>query len=348
MITGSGQISMSDINTEFGLSATLANSSLTNASTGGGSYPAINTSSPSYPNGVVPHAMSEFYSYDHDYATSTTTTSTTSTTTTSTTSTTLPPCTFRGTWDIGSTALQACQGLSGTTSVYSRYALDIGVSVYSNSGCSTALGNGYYSDSIEYFQVSSGQIVATGFCDDVTTTTTTTSTTTTTAAPCHEQNLGYSTVSRADACNEFSLGGDFFYSNCAVIDTGCFLYTDMNCTTDSTETGYYSSGSYSWTYSQTLGLQNKEACPATTTTTTAAPTTTTTTTAAPSGCEPHDLGYHASSDSTACLAIPSTYYSDYATLQVGATFTLETIVRRQYQQDTTQMDGKCGQSMRVV
>ena len=28
---------------------------------------ATNTSSPSYPNGTTPHAMSEFYSYDHDY-----------------------------------------------------------------------------------------------------------------------------------------------------------------------------------------------------------------------------------------------------------------------------------------
>ena len=33
---------------------------------------ATNTSSPSYPNSSTPHAMSEFYSYDHDYAASTT------------------------------------------------------------------------------------------------------------------------------------------------------------------------------------------------------------------------------------------------------------------------------------
>ena len=53
-----GQISLGDIATEMGVS--LSNVSLTTQSTTD-----INTSSPSYPDGATPHAVSEFYSYDH-------------------------------------------------------------------------------------------------------------------------------------------------------------------------------------------------------------------------------------------------------------------------------------------
>ena len=65
-VTGSGQISMSDINTEFGRTSTTANSSLEDLSDG--TVATINTgnASANRPDGSTPHQMSEFYSYDHD------------------------------------------------------------------------------------------------------------------------------------------------------------------------------------------------------------------------------------------------------------------------------------------
>ena len=57
-LTTSGQLSLGDIATEMGVS--LTNVSLTTQSTTG-----INTNSESKPDGSTPHAISEFYSYDH-------------------------------------------------------------------------------------------------------------------------------------------------------------------------------------------------------------------------------------------------------------------------------------------
>ena len=67
-LTASGQISISDINGEFGRSGTTANSSLEDLSDG--TVANINTvnDSSDRPDGSAPHAMSEFYSYDHDAA----------------------------------------------------------------------------------------------------------------------------------------------------------------------------------------------------------------------------------------------------------------------------------------
>ena len=67
-LTSSGQISMNDINVEFGRSGTTANSSLEDLSDG--TVATINTQNASAdrPDGSAPHAMSEFYSYDHDLA----------------------------------------------------------------------------------------------------------------------------------------------------------------------------------------------------------------------------------------------------------------------------------------
>jgi len=58
-LTASGQLSLGDIATEMGV-LFLSNVSLTTQSTTG-----INTNSSSYPDGSTPHAVSEFYSYDH-------------------------------------------------------------------------------------------------------------------------------------------------------------------------------------------------------------------------------------------------------------------------------------------
>jgi hypothetical protein len=57
-LTASGQLSLGDIATEMGVS--LSNVSLTTQSTTG-----VNQNSTSKPDGATPHAVSEFYSYDH-------------------------------------------------------------------------------------------------------------------------------------------------------------------------------------------------------------------------------------------------------------------------------------------
>ena len=71
-ITGSGEIGISDINTEFGRTSTTANTSLSDLSDG--TVATINTGNDSAdrPDGSTPHAMSEFYSYDHDLVTNAT------------------------------------------------------------------------------------------------------------------------------------------------------------------------------------------------------------------------------------------------------------------------------------
>jgi hypothetical protein len=70
-LTSSGQISFSDINTEFGRSGTTANTSLEDLSDG--TVATINTENASSdrPDGSAPHSITEFYNYDHDLAPST-------------------------------------------------------------------------------------------------------------------------------------------------------------------------------------------------------------------------------------------------------------------------------------
>ena len=65
-LQSSGQIKFSEINTEFGRTSTTANTSLEDLSDG--TVATINTvnDSADRPDGSAPHAISEFYSYDHD------------------------------------------------------------------------------------------------------------------------------------------------------------------------------------------------------------------------------------------------------------------------------------------
>ena len=67
-LQASGQISISDINTEFGRTSTTANTSLEDLSDG--TVATINTANDSAdrPDGSAPHAISEFYSYNHSAA----------------------------------------------------------------------------------------------------------------------------------------------------------------------------------------------------------------------------------------------------------------------------------------
>lgn len=62
-ITSSGQIKFSDLRTELNQSGAF---SITTAAEGG--YEAINTNSASTPNADAPHAISEWYGYDHNAA----------------------------------------------------------------------------------------------------------------------------------------------------------------------------------------------------------------------------------------------------------------------------------------
>jgi len=68
-LPASGQISINDIYTETG-NENEFNASLKNISDG--TFVTINTANPAAnrPDGVAPHAMSEFYSYDHDLTSS--------------------------------------------------------------------------------------------------------------------------------------------------------------------------------------------------------------------------------------------------------------------------------------
>jgi hypothetical protein len=69
-LPASGQISLNDINVETGRTGTTANTSLTNMSNG--TTITINTANAASdrPDGSAPHAMSEFYSYNHNAAVS--------------------------------------------------------------------------------------------------------------------------------------------------------------------------------------------------------------------------------------------------------------------------------------
>jgi hypothetical protein len=67
-LPASGQISFNDLRVELGISG-QAPFSITSASTN--LYVTINTNSPSFPNSSAPHAISEWYSYDHTYSAAT-------------------------------------------------------------------------------------------------------------------------------------------------------------------------------------------------------------------------------------------------------------------------------------
>ena len=64
-LTASGEIKLSQINTELGRTSTTTNTSLTQCSDG--TNGTINTANASAdrPNTTAPHSMSEFYSYNH-------------------------------------------------------------------------------------------------------------------------------------------------------------------------------------------------------------------------------------------------------------------------------------------
>lgn len=64
-LPSSGQISFNDLRTELGIPSQTS-FSITSAATGG--YVAINQNSPSKPNSTAPHAISEWYGYNHTFS----------------------------------------------------------------------------------------------------------------------------------------------------------------------------------------------------------------------------------------------------------------------------------------
>jgi len=58
----SGQISLSQVNTEFGRASNSTHSLDTGIS---GGYGTVNTNSPHYPNATNPDSISEWYGYNH-------------------------------------------------------------------------------------------------------------------------------------------------------------------------------------------------------------------------------------------------------------------------------------------
>jgi len=144
-IVAGGQIKISDINAEKGLSPTAANSSLASLSSTG-----INPDSPSKPDGSVPHAMSEFYSYDHTYVLSTPT------------PTPSPTLCYSSTISVTTrqeTAEAACSAFTGVTLYVS------GPEVYSINDCSSLAQDGFYGDGEgNYYQISGGALTGPTSC----------------------------------------------------------------------------------------------------------------------------------------------------------------------------------------
>lgn len=155
-LPASGQISFNDLRVELGI-PTQAPFSITTAATNG--YVTINTSSPSYPNSSAPHAISEWYSYNHNASV----------------------CNNLGSFATTATDPQSdpsnCGGggneyTNGTYTLYSTNCSDLtsptGCTIYQNSGCTTtayAFGiRGFTDSSLYYLLDASSNITTDGIC----------------------------------------------------------------------------------------------------------------------------------------------------------------------------------------
>jgi hypothetical protein len=183
--------------------------------------------------------------------------------------------------------------------------LTTGCFLYQDSGLTTPVANGVYSDGTNTFTVTggAGEITSQGTCPVTTTTTTTTTTlapttttttttttlaptttttTTTTTLPVVAFDLGYAVTNGSDACQNAITSPTFYFAAFgSTFTAGTILYTDSGLTTLAPD-DYYSDGT---TWYLIIGgngtLTGGTPCSGTTTTTTTttqAPTTTTTTT----------------------------------------------------------------------
>ena len=209
-------------------------------------------------------------------------------TTTTTTTTTAGPCqVLLSPSNIdGATACDNWNNVIDRTTYYALYSgcsATNGQQLYTDSGLTTLLPNGWYSDGTNYWLVAGGagtlnsQTACAG--------TTTTTTTTTTAAPLNSVTYGYHLSDPDQACTNYETNVHVTKYNAgnAASANGITIYNNSNGSGTPTD-GYYARGSNVW-YSTSGVLGSEAACYAgtttttTTTTTTAAPTTTTTTAA---------------------------------------------------------------------
>ena len=169
-------LSINDIRLEKGLSG--GNYSLTSLSAD------INQLSPSKPDGIAPHAISEFYSYNHNLTTTTTVAPTTTTTAApTTTTTTAAPTTTTTAATTTTTAATTTTTAATTTTTEPLEAT---------------------TTTTEPFEATTTTTAAT--------TTTTEATTTTTAVPCFEYEFATVGGSPGDSC-------DFTYTPCGSVST---------------------------------------------------------------------------------------------------------------------------------
>lgn len=210
-LPSSGQISMSQINTELGRSAT-ALISLNTAESGG--YGAINQCSPSRPDGFTPDTMDEWHGYNH----------------------TInccggSPCYAHTGWLFAGDCATACAGpFTGT--VYSCCAtIGVNCALSNNStNCQPYYPaiSGYLSNGTVCYTVNGNVLDSVANCAGGTTTTTTSS-----GVVCHDHQATASGFMLYDDCagtsqSTYFLVGDIF---CARVGTvyGSYIDTGVNC-----------------------------------------------------------------------------------------------------------------------
>lgn len=208
-LPSSGAISMSQVNTELGRSAS-ANISLVTAETGG--YGAINQCSPSRPDGLSPYTMNEWHGYNHTINCCGGAT-----------------CYYHTGWCFDSNCTAACAG-PFTFAFYSCCAtISTGCVINSQSNCS-----GYYPAISGY--LSNGSVCYTvngNVLDSVVSCAGTTTTTTSSGVVCHDFQATASGFMLYDDCGGTSQSTYFFVGDifCARVGTvyGSYIDTGVNC-----------------------------------------------------------------------------------------------------------------------